>query len=228
MWQQPFTTMISASPAIKRILIVIFLIAFSLLVSIMVTSSARHDAEKWLQGLTPKAQPQIESFSQVQATEIERFRLQDQLHLIRERANHHLTVSVYFFSNYYMAIIQAFVMGGIAAVALFSITKVGYSQANQNVVTVFVTSTALATIYGAFPSVFRQSDNVSENKMLYLKYIAMQNDMLTYAATGLNSSLKKATAAEFISFIDKELNNTNNVAIGFDATKIPAVKFDLK
>lgn len=52
---------------------------------------------------------------------------------------------------------------------------------------------------------------------------------LTFAAIGVNSSAqKKVTPAEFITYIDKELNKTNNVAIGFDATKIPAVKFDIQ
>jgi hypothetical protein len=51
---------------------------------------------------------------------------------------------------------------------------------------------------------------------------------LTFAAIGVDSSVKKVTPAEFITYIDKELNKTNNVAVGFDATKIPAVKFDIK
>lgn len=215
-------------PALIQALIVIALVSISLVVSMTIPSSKRVDADAWLQGLTPIGAPQIESFEKVQANEMERARLKDQLTLARERSKHHLTIAVYFFSNYYMAILQAFIMGAVAAVALFFITKVGYSQASPNVVTVFITATVLATAYGAFPTVFRQPDNVAENKALYLRYIALQNEMLTYAATGLDNSAKKVPAAEYISHIDKELNKANNVAIGFDATKLPVVKFDIK
>jgi hypothetical protein len=198
------------------------------LVSGTVPKNARVDANAWLKGLTPKAEAHLETFAQVQASDLERARLKDQLALSRERAAHHLTVAVYFFSNYYMAILQAFVMGAVAAVALFFITKVGYAQASPYIVTVFITATVLATLYGAFPSVFRQQDNVAENKALYLRYIALQNEMLSYSATGSDGTGKKVTAREYIAYVDKELNKTNNIAVGFDATKIPAVTFDLK
>ena len=215
-------------PVLFHTLIVTVLVGLSLFVSYIVPRHARVDADAWLQGLTPKSQAQLETFAQVQASDLERARLKDQLALARERAKHHLTVAAYFFSNYYMAIIQAYVMGAVAAVALFFITKVGYAQASPNVVTVFITATVLATIYGTFPSVFRQVDNVAENKALYLRYIALQNEMLSYSATGLDGSGKKVTAAEYVVSIDKELNKANNVAVGFDATKIPAIKFELK
>lgn len=215
-------------PIIYHAIIVIGFIALSLLVSGHVPAKARLMADAWLQGLTPRGNAQIESFSQVEATELERSRLKDQLSLSRDRANHHLKVAVYFFSNYYMSILIAFVMGAIAAVALFFIANVGYAQASPYVVTVFVTTTVLATFYGAFPTVFRQQENVSENKALYLRYIALQNEMLSYSATGTDSSGKETTAKDYISYIDKELNKNNNIAVGFDATKIPAVKFDLK
>jgi hypothetical protein len=215
-------------PFLFHTLIVVGLVGLSILVSSTVPRNARLDADTWLQGLTPKAQTQLETFSQVKGSDLERARLKDQLALSRERAKHHLTVAVYFFSNYYMAILEAFVMGAIAAVALFFITKVGYAQASPYVVTVFITATVLAAVYGAFPSVFRQSDNVAENKALYLRYIALQNEMLSYSATGLDGTGKKVTAAEYIAYVDKEFNKANNIAVGFDATKIPAIKFDLK
>jgi hypothetical protein len=103
-------------PAVIQALIVVALIVLSLAVSFTVPVAARADADAWLQNLTPKAQPQLESFTEVQATDIERGRLKDQLGFARERAKHHLKVAIYFFSNYYMAIMQAFVMGAIAVV----------------------------------------------------------------------------------------------------------------
>lgn len=215
-------------PVVLQILIVIGLVSISLAVSMTIPRSTRDKADAWLQDLTPTAVAEIGSFASVQATNLERARLTDQLTLAKARSKHHLSVAVYFFSNYYMSILQAFIMGAVAAVALFFITKVGYTQASPNTVTVFVTATVLATFYGAFPSVFRQPDNVAENKALYLRYVALQNEMFSYAATGLDAAGKKASAAEYIRYIDIELNKANNIAVGFDATKLPAVKFDIK
>ena len=97
-------------PVFYHAIIVLGLIALSLLVSGVMPAKTRLLAGEWLQGLTPRGSPQIESFSQVEATELERSRLRDQLSLSRERAKHHLKVAVYFFSNYYMSILIAFVM----------------------------------------------------------------------------------------------------------------------
>jgi predicted PurR-regulated permease PerM len=139
-----------------------------------------------------------------------------------------LAVAVYFFSNYYMALILAFVAGAVAAVSLFFISKEGYAAVSPYVVTVFMTATALGTIYGAFPSVFRQTENVAENKALYLRYVALQNEILSYSATAKDANAKPISASAYIAYIDRELNRSNNVAVGFDETKLPAFKFEAK
>lgn len=209
--------------------IVVGLVLFSVITSAVIPARARSDAGTWLMELAPrKMQAPTECFCEVGATAQERDRLRSQLDLARKRADHHLTVAVYFFSNYYMAILQAFVMGALAAISLFFITKVGYAHANAYVITLFMTATALATIYGSFPAVFRQEDNVAENKALYLRYIALQNQMLSYAATGVGGEAGKVPAAEYIIRVDKELNQLNNIAIGFDASKLPSMSFELE
>lgn len=214
-------------PYVINAVIVLALFGFSWLIGEIAANTLGAE-ESWFKELAPKGQPQIESFEQLNASNLERARLKDQLVLLRVRSQHHLTVALFFFMNYYMAILQAFVMGSVAASALFFIAKDGYGKTKSYVITVFVTATVLTTIFGAFPSVFRQSENVADNKYLYLKYIALQNEMLSYGATGMDATLKKCTPAEFIAYIDKELNQANNVAVGFDASKIPVVKFDIK
>jgi hypothetical protein len=109
-------------PIAIQSLIVAAMIGLCLLISVTVPKTTRVNADAWLRDLTPKADAELEKFTQVQATESERTRLKGQLDLVRKRARHHLSVAVYFFSNYYMAILESFVMGGIAAVALLFIT----------------------------------------------------------------------------------------------------------
>lgn len=186
---------------------------------------ARKRAEDWTEQLQPSFSSELASFSRIEGPELERERLASQLELVGKRSEHHRTVTAYFLSNYYMAIMESLVFGAIAAIALFFITKSGFGSANPYVVTTFITATAITTFFGAFPSVFKQSENVADNKVLYLRYVALQNEMLTFSATGLGPSGTAQTPSKYIVSVDAQLNELNNLAIGFDFSKIPKYNF---
>jgi hypothetical protein len=216
------------SSLIRHTVLIICLLTLVFTVGGVYAREARRIAASWSQDLTPTASREIENFSAIQTTPQERERLISQLKLSRLRAEHHLNVAVYFFSNYYMSLLITFVSGAVAAVALFFIVKKGWQAVNPYVVTVFITMSVVATAYGAFPGVFRQQENITENKTLYLRYVALQNEILSYSATRRNSAGELKTASEFIIYLDKEFSRINNVAIGFDSTKIPVFQFEVK
>jgi ABC-type multidrug transport system fused ATPase/permease subunit len=216
------------SPFIRHTVLVICLLTLMSIVGGLSAHEARRIAASWSQNLSPTAAKGIENFSAIQTTPQEKERLISQLNLARLRAQHHLNVAVYFFSNYYMSLLVTFVSGAVAAVALFFIVKKGWQAVNPYVVTVFITMSTVATAYGAFPGVFRQHENVAENKTLYLRYVALQNEILSYSATRKNSAGELKTASQFIIYLDQEFNRVNNLAIGFDATKIPVFQFEVK
>lgn len=213
---------------IRHTVLVICLLTLVFTVGGVYAREARRIAANWSKDLSPTASKEIENFSAIQTTPQEKERLISQLNLSRLRAQHHLNVAVYFLSNYYMSLLIRFVSGAVAAVALFFIVKKGWQAVNPYVVTIFITMSAVATAYGAFPGVFHQQENVTENKTLYLRYVALQNEILSYSATRKNSVGEPKTASEFIIYLDQEFNRVNNVAIGFDSTKIPVFQFEVK
>lgn len=129
-----------------------------------------------------------------------------------------------------MAISIVMVSSAIAAIALIFITVRGWGKANQYIKTVFITATALTAYFGAFPPVFQQSQNIADNKKLYLQYIALHNEAMSYLPSQENINGEPKKVSEFIHYVDKQLVQLNTFAIGFDDTKVPNYKgiFDIK
>lgn len=87
---------------------------------------------------------------------------------------------------------------------------------------------------------FQQEQNIKENKVLYLKYEALENEVLSFAATyepllretkadALANELPQQESAtpervrKFIHYVDEQLAQ-GNIAIGFDYSQIPTYK----
>jgi SPX domain protein involved in polyphosphate accumulation len=81
-----------------------------------------------------------------------------------------------------------------------------------------------AAFYGAFPRIFRQEQNIAENKKLYTRYIALANELESYFTTNEGIDGKKRTESEFVHYIDQQLAKFHNFAIGFDSSKVPNYK----
>jgi hypothetical protein len=158
------------------------------------------------------------------ASDSEKGRLLQQVRMIRGRAYHHFAVMKYFYAQYYMAISIVMVSGVIAALALLFITKNGWDSANQYVKTVFITAAALTAYFGTFPQVFQQSQNIADNKKLYIQYVALHDEVMSYLPLQQGIDGKPKTVSEFIHYLDKQLVQLNTFAIGFDDTKVPNYK----
>lgn len=130
----------------------------------------------------------------------------------------------FYISQYYMSISIILVFGLMAAIALAIITRQGMNDVKKIYITLFFTATAITTYFMAFPQVFQHSQNIADNKNLYLQNIAIKNEIISYFATRENVKGERLTPGSFIHYIDKQLEITNKVPIGFDATKIPNYK----
>lgn len=84
-----------------------------------------------------------------------------------------------------------------------------------------MTTTSIAIFVGAFAVVFQQENNIRENSDLYLKYINLENQILTRLATKANTEGTNLTLKEIINNTDIKLTEYNKIAIGFDANSIP-------
>lgn len=153
-------------------------------------------------------------------TDPERKRLNEQLKDVRAKITHHGTVMAFFYKAYYMSISVVMLAGLIAALALFFIAQNGWTGTNPYVKNVFLVMTAAAAYYGLFPSVFKQEENIADNKALFLSYKALENEVISYPLTRINLKGEKKMPQEFINYVDAQMTALGKIAIGFDNTKV--------
>jgi hypothetical protein len=212
-------------PAIWHTLIALGFIVITRLGQKASVKQAESMADEWIEKIkvedpdkTPAIPPEFT------ASELEKERLLQQVRMIRGRAYHHFAVMRFFYARYYMTISIVMTSGVIAALALLFITKDGWDSANQYVKTVFITTVALTAYFSAFPSVFQQNQNIADNKKLYLQYLALHNEVMSYLPSQECITGERKKISEFIHYIDRQLAQLSTFAIGFDDTKVPNYK----
>jgi len=174
-----------------------------------------------LQPITCVGDAKLELPAVGQASEAEKARLAGQFRETRGRMNFHFDVLATFYKNYFATIILAGVLASIAAIALLFITSGGWQHSSPYARTIFLVATASATYCAAFPSIFQQQQNIDDNKKLYLEYVALTNEMCSYATTGEPGDNSKKDAKTFIHYVDSQLQQLDKIAIGFDMSKAP-------
>lgn len=169
----------------RHIALVLALIGATHLLSNYVTYTAEKYSTKWSAHLQPKTSQQL-SFpdNDYFFSELEKSRLNQQVARIRERLTLHLEVMNFYYTRYYMAIITFSIAAGVAAIILVLISKRGWERTNEYVITAFLVMASSSVFYGAFPGVFQQEQNIVDNKVLYLKFLALENEVFSYAVTG--------------------------------------------
>jgi hypothetical protein len=216
---------IVSHPALRHISIVLGLIALAIVGQKVSVRQVESKADEWVDKI--KIDDPGSTFdipAGFNASDSEKRRLLQQVKMIRGRALHHFAVMKYFYAQYYMAISIVMVSGVIAAITLLFITKDGWGSANQYVKTVFITIAALTAYFGAFPAVFQQSQNIADNKKLYLQYVALHDEVMSYFPLQQDVDGNQKSVSEFIHYLDKRLIQLNTFAIGFDDTKVPNYK----
>uniref|UniRef100_A0A832M2N7 Uncharacterized protein n=1 Tax=Oscillatoriales cyanobacterium SpSt-402 TaxID=2282168 RepID=A0A832M2N7_9CYAN len=168
-------------------------------------------------------------------------RLKEQTLKVKSRAVNQFKLTTYFYKQFFIAVSMSTMGAVVSVVTLFSISKTGWDNCKSKpLVDIFIVSAGVTVLFSSSIFVFQLEKNITENKTLYLAYAALEDRILTYLATqqfrlsqlansevGSSSSTKKEIKRfenrplEVISLIDGELAAINNIAIGFDATKIP-------
>jgi len=128
-----------------------------------------------------------------------------------------------------MAILITTISGILSAISLLFISKAGWLNVSRYVITIFLVTTSSAAFFGGFPLLFKQKQNIDENKKLFLAYSALANQVLSYAATGEDLRKKeKAGMKDFIHRIDTALAELYTFPIELEPSAIPDLKKILK
>ncbi len=161
-------------------------------------------------------------------TTAEKTRLDEQFKEIQLRIQRHSAVMSYFYKQYYISISMAYALGLVAGICLFFISKVGWKDANKGLINIFIVTSSAALFYRQLPGIFRQDTNMAANRNMYLDYISLKNEVLSYAATGgisgrdpnNTNSFTTINPKIFIYYVDQKLAKLNQIPIDFDITRV--------
>jgi len=148
-----------------------------------------------------------------------RGRLSEQLAEIRSRARHHLSVMLFFYSRYYAAVFVTLVLSLLAGVTFAFVSKAGWSAANPYLLNAFIVLSTGSLYYGAWPAVFEQRSNIEANRDQYLRYVNLENTVLTEMV--FLETADDASVQETIREVDAKMADLNRIAIGVDDSRIP-------
>ncbi|MEW6491802.1 MAG: hypothetical protein AB1589_04525 [Cyanobacteriota bacterium] len=165
------------------------------------------------------------------ATAAEKARLEQQLKEIDSRIKRHADVMTFFYKQYYISISMASALGLVAGICVFFISKVGWKDANNGLINMFIVTSSAALFYGQLPAIFKQDTNLAANRNLYIEYITLKNEVLSYSATrgvmGINpenaNSFTPVEPSIFISYVDQKMAKLNQIPIDFDITRVTEV-----
>lgn len=155
------------------------------------------------------------------ASAAERDRIQVQLTQVERRARAYARITTFFYTRFFAAIALASTTGIIAGICLFYISKVGWKDANNYIVNIFVVSSGITVLVGAFPVTFQQENNIQKNAQLYMSYINLESQLLTALASQKDDQGQPLDLHSIIVSADKTMAELNIESIGFDATGIP-------
>ena len=106
------------------------------------------------------------------------------------------------------------------------ITKLGWDSASASLKNFFLSFAAIAAIAGAFPQVFRYSENIAQNKLRYLEYAALEREIRTYMLIGKFRSKDLRDPDALIVFIDGEIRRLDDFSLLMDVSSLPRVRID--
>ncbi len=210
----------------RHVIIATGLVLVSAVISWVAYLHASHLAAGWVLHLQPQYHALVKREAgfckppgQSPAVSI---RLESEIWELDGRIRHHLDVMVYFYSNYYRAVIMSSILGAVSGVCLFYIANKGWANASNYVITAFVISTVIGGFFFSLITIFRIQDNIAANKSLYLRYVALIDGVATYCATGSSDDAAEPNESpnSYLHKLDAQMAAINDVAIALDPGKV--------
>jgi hypothetical protein len=212
--------------ALLGVLLVLSLLAGIHVGTTSLISTGENYAKAWMGTLTSSLPPHDKPAVHANLVDgsASHDRLLQQLAQIRGRLSFHREVTLFFYSRYYMALTAALIAGLLSGAMLATILRVGWQNAGSPVKITLLIAAGATAYFAAFPGLFRQQENISENAALYLAYSNLENDIHTYLATGMNAEGEPVTLPALVHHVNGRMAALNSIPIGFDATKLPVAR----
>jgi len=220
---QKLKTLVSSLPA-KHAMLVVGLFAVIMAVAFSVGKKADQWAVEWAVPVVAANTQRVTQDSKlaVPGSASQQTRLKSQLQDVRAWAEHHRLITAFFYARYYVAITMASLTALFAAFLVGTIGIKGWQHASSYAVTALIVFAGASAFFGAFPGLYGQEENVTKNKALYLGYVALENEMLSYFATYPGDAKNpQPHPGEYIHSMDGKLRGLNDMVVKFDRSAIP-------
>ena len=220
---QKLKALLGSLPA-KHTLLVAGLFALIMAIAFAVGDQADRWADDWA---APVVKANAERAAQdgklsVPGTPGQQIRLKTQLREARAWAEHHRRITAFFYGRYYVAITMTSLTALFAAFLVGTIGIRGWQHASSYAVTALIVFGGAAAFFGAFPGLYQQEENITKNKALYLGYVALENELLSYFATWPGDpKAPLPPPGEYIPGVDGKLRSLNDMVVKFDRGAIP-------
>jgi hypothetical protein len=119
-------------------------------------------------------------------------RLDGQLANVRNAAHTHFLIATSFARYQFAMITVATICGVIAGVLLIFISAIGWKDAEWTLTLPFVVFAGGGIMFTSFTQLYRQSENIADNARLYLGYLQVEDELLSYYPIAAARSSREA------------------------------------
>lgn len=109
-----------------------------------------------------------------------RVRLDGQLAGVRNAAHTHFEIATAFARYQFAMITIATICGVIAGILLVFISAIGWKDAKWTLTLPFVVVAGGGIMFTSFTQLYRQAENIADNSRLYLGYLQVEDELLSY------------------------------------------------
>ena len=146
-------------------------------------------------------------------------RLKEQYRYVWGKARDHLMAAKYYNIRFFASISIGSITAVFAVICLFYITRKSFERSGSYLLTVFFLTSFCGTYFGAVPALFQQQRNATSNLKVYAAYKSIENQIKTFAATGLylrepNEPIRELDV--FSNLVDEKISTLTPIPIEFD------------
>ena len=124
-----------------------------------------------------------------------RARLDGQLAVVRNAAHTHFLIATAFARYQFAMITIATICGVIAGVLLVFISAIGWKDAKWTLTLPFVVVAGGGIMFTSFTQLYRQAQNIADNSRLYLGYLQVEDELLSYYPIAIECDARKKLEA---------------------------------
>ena len=130
--------------------------------------------------------------------------------IIEQNKLHHIDLIKKLSKNNYALLTLFPFLSAITAILVFLIIQKGWDSSNEYLKAYFILFTALTSLVGIYPEVYKQSDSIEKHNKNYINYKKIQKTIFNYSLTAPVLEKDSITFNQFINEIntqEKELIN---------------------